>query len=279
MIRNIRKGILTVSATLVIGGAAQTANSQNNGFDNLIPPSYDQPYYTSIGSPFDACHGLVTTEAKALNVRSGPSIESAVVAKLPKGNSVTALTCYREWCQVHDIDNGLPIGWSSRKFLRCPTTGYGSIQPAMAMAPTVGAKIAAPAVQPTSATLQLPQSKPHGGLSTSDTASQLATLINTVSLLDDQLLSSEDRKREFDRLIRQNELMSRLAQEILRSSLLGSSMIAGDTTNGVTGELFNIPSSSTVTYGGSRQSITLTELQDAIDLIKSREGYLGTYDK
>lgn len=74
---------------------------------------------TTQGTPSLVKTGVVT--ASPLNMRSGNSTQHAVIAKLPKGTSVTVLTTQAGWYQVK-LSNG-QTGWVSTEFIKLQTQG------------------------------------------------------------------------------------------------------------------------------------------------------------
>ena len=62
-------------------------------------------------------------------------------------------------------------------------------------------------------------------LSESGLTNQLTSLIGTIDVLDTEFAAASERKRELDRLANHSKLVKNIMQEILRSSLVGDSLI------------------------------------------------------
>ena len=62
-------------------------------------------------------------------------------------------------------------------------------------------------------------------LSESGLTNQLTSLIGTIDVLDTEFAAASQRKRELDRLANHSKLVKNIMQEILRSALVGDSLI------------------------------------------------------
>ena len=181
------------------------------------------------GDPFASCHNQVTTSAKALNVRSTPDLYGTLVATLPRGNVVDARSCASGWCEIYDSYSPSFVGYSSERFLTCSAAASPAPAPAPAPAPQpvceapVAAAPSAPAAM-VDALAPAPEYA-HAPLSESGLTNQLTSLIGTIDVLDTEFAAASERKRELDRLANHSKLVKNIMQEILRSSLVGDSLI------------------------------------------------------
>ena len=171
----------------------------------------------SYSDTFASCREQVTTNAKALNVRDTPAIYGNIIGTLPKGNVVDAHSCLSGWCEVYDASSYSFVGYASERFLTCNRVAAA---PAPAPAPVVesGPSSMVDALAPAPAYSSAP-------LSESGLTNQLTSLIGTIDVLDTEFAAASERKRELDRLANHSKLVQNIMQEILRSSLVGDSLI------------------------------------------------------
>lgn len=177
----------------------------------------------SYSDTFASCREQVTTNAKALNVRDTPAIYGNIMGTLPKGNVVDAHSCLSGWCEVYDASSYSFVGYASERFLTCNRVAAAPAPtpaPAPAPAPVVesGPSSMVDALAPAPAYSSAP-------LSESGLTNQLTSLIGTIDVLDTEFAAASERKRELDRLANHSKLVQNIMQEILRSSLVGDSLI------------------------------------------------------
>ena len=61
-----------------------------------------------------AAHAAKTTALTAVNVRSGPGINFALLGNLVAGQSVDVIQCQNNWCLIDSVG---PDGWVSAEYL------------------------------------------------------------------------------------------------------------------------------------------------------------------
>ena len=195
----------SVAAVALIAGSAGVASAQG------------------YADPFASCRDQVTTSAQALNVRDTPALYGNIIATLPKGNVIDARSCLSGWCEVYESGGNSFVGYSSERFLTCSPAAVAAAAPARAPAPAP----APVAAEPEAMVDALAPSPEYAAapLSESGLTNQLTSLIGTIDVLDTEFAAASQRKRELDRLSSHSMLVQNIMQEILRSSLVGDSLI------------------------------------------------------
>ena len=78
-------------------------------------PTPEQPATVSIPAAAPPVSGALRTTTANLNLRAGPSADTAKVATLASGTKVALLSCGSGWCRVSTKGR---IGYVSQKYLR-----------------------------------------------------------------------------------------------------------------------------------------------------------------